>query len=61
MNTESHTLLTGIKPTGTPHVGNFLGAIKPAIAMVHDYETSYLFIADYHALNTVQDGKRLKS
>lgn len=60
MNTESHTLLTGIKPTGTPHVGNFLGAIKPAIAMVHDYETSYLFIADYHALNTVQDGKRLK-
>lgn len=53
------TLLTGIKPTGTPHVGNFLGAIQPAIQMVHDYKHSYLFIADYHALNTVQDGTRL--
>ncbi len=59
MNQEQKTLLTGIKPTGTPHVGNFLGAIKPAIKMVHDYEKSFLFIADYHALNTVQDGARL--
>jgi len=59
MNTDQHTLLTGIKPTGTPHVGNFLGAIKPAIEMVHEYEHSFLFIADYHALNTVQDGTRL--
>lgn len=59
MNHEQQTLLTGIKPTGTPHVGNFLGAIKPAIQMVHDYEHSFLFIADYHALNTVQDGARL--
>lgn len=59
MNSEQKTLLTGIKPTGTPHVGNFLGAIKPAIQMVHDYEKSFLFIADYHALNTVQDGVRL--
>lgn len=56
---QNKTLLTGIKPTGTPHVGNFLGAIKPAIQMVHDYEHSFLFIADYHALNTVQDGARL--
>lgn len=60
MNTEQKTLLTGIKPTGTPHVGNFLGAIQPAIQMVHDYEKSFLFIADYHALNTVQDGARLR-
>lgn len=60
MNTDHKTLLTGIKPTGTPHVGNFLGAIQPAIAMVHEYKRSFLFIADYHALNTVQDGARLK-
>ncbi len=59
MNSEQQTLLTGIKPTGTPHVGNFLGAIQPAIANVHAYEHSFLFIADYHALNTVQDGARL--
>lgn len=56
---QNKTLLTGIKPTGTPHVGNFLGAIKPAIQMVHDSEHSFLFIADYHALNTVQNGTRL--
>ncbi|MGH7218428.1 MAG: tryptophan--tRNA ligase [Candidatus Microsaccharimonas sp.] len=56
---QNKTLLTGIKPTGTPHVGNFLGAIQPAIEMVHGYEHSFLFIADYHALNTVQDGARL--
>lgn len=59
MNSDQKTLLTGIKPTGTPHLGNFLGAIQPAIQMVHDYEHSFLFIADYHALNTVQDGARL--
>lgn len=59
MNSEQKTLLTGIKPTGTPHVGNFLGAIKPAIALANSYENSYIFIADYHALNTVQDGARL--
>lgn len=55
----SKTLLTGIKPTGTPHVGNFLGAIQPAIQLIHDTKHSYIFIADYHALNTVQDGARL--
>ena len=59
MNTEQKTLLTGIKPTGTPHVGNFLGAIRPAIEQANSYGRSMLFIADYHALNTVQDGKTL--
>lgn len=60
MTTPQHTLLTGIKPTGTPHVGNFLGAIRPAIQLVQEYENSFLFIADYHALNTVQDGAKLR-
>ncbi len=60
MNPTHKTLLTGIKPTGTPHVGNFLGAILPAIQRASEYETSLLFLADYHALNTVQDGARLK-
>lgn len=59
MNTEQKTLLTGIKPTGTPHVGNFLGAIQPAIARANEYEHSFIFIADYHALNSVQDGAKL--
>lgn len=59
MNSDQKTLLTGIKPTGTPHVGNFLGAIRPAIELAHSYNRSFIFIADYHALNTVQDGARL--
>jgi len=43
--------LTGIKPTGMPHIGNWLGAIKPAIKLVDNYAPLY-FIADYHALTS---------
>lgn len=50
--------LTGIKPTGTPHIGNYLGAIKPAIELAREY-TAYYFIADYHALTTVKDAREL--
>ena len=50
--------LTGIKPTGTPHLGNYLGMIKPALELVDDYQALY-FIADYHALITVKDRKEL--
>jgi tryptophanyl-tRNA synthetase len=46
--------LTGIKPTGTIHLGNYLGAMRPALALAESYETLY-FIADYHALTTVHD------
>jgi tryptophanyl-tRNA synthetase len=51
--------LTGIKPTGEPHVGNWLGAIKPALALAAGYET-YYFIADYHALNIIYDAEALR-
>jgi tryptophanyl-tRNA synthetase len=49
-------ILTGIKPTGTPHVGNYLGAIRPALRHAADpaLEACY-FIADYHALTTVHE------
>lgn len=46
--------LTGIKPTGVPHLGNYAGAIRPAIELAADYDAFY-FIADYHALTTVRD------
>ena len=47
--------LTGIKPTGMIHIGNYLGAIKPAIEMNKDGEfDNYYFIADYHSLNTLK-------
>ena len=51
--------LTGIKPTGEPHIGNWLGAIEPALGLARDYET-YYFIADYHALTTVHKGDDLR-
>ncbi len=50
--------LTGIKPTGQPHIGNYLGMIKPALELAEDYQALY-FIADYHALTTVKDKKEL--
>jgi len=53
-------VLTGIKPTGMPHLGNYLGAIKPALELAKSYEARY-FIADYHSLNSIKDPKLLKS
>lgn len=46
--------LTGIKPTGLPHIGNYFGMYKPAIELAKEYDTRY-FIADYHALNTMRN------
>jgi len=51
--------LTGVKPTGTPHIGNLLGAIRPALALQGTYE-SYYFIASYHALTSVRDREILQ-
>jgi len=52
--------LTGIKPTGDLHIGNYFGAIKPAIDLAMEYDARY-FIADYHALNSVKDPNELSS
>ncbi|MCL2759048.1 MAG: tryptophan--tRNA ligase [Treponema sp.] len=52
--------LTGIKPTGDLHIGNYFGAIKPALELTKEYDARY-FIADYHALNTMRDPKGLNS
>lgn len=46
--------LSGIKPTGTLHIGNYLGMIKPALELIEKFQTLY-FIADYHALTTLKD------
>ena len=52
--------ITGIKPTGTPHIGNYFGAIKPAIELANNPELDcYYFIADYHALNFVKSNEEL--
>ena len=54
-------ILTGIQSTGTPHLGNLLGAIIPAIKMANSSENeSYLFIADMHSVTQIKDPKQLK-
>ena len=54
-------ILTGVQSTGTPHLGNLLGAVLPAIAMAEDPENeSFLFIADLHSLTQIKDGDTLR-
>lgn len=54
-------VLTGIQATGTPHLGNILGAISPAIQMSNSsQEESFIFIADLHALTQIKDAETLK-
>lgn len=54
-------ILTGIQSTGTPHLGNLLGAIFPAIAMAKDNKDAFLFIADMHSLTQIKEGAALKN
>lgn len=54
-------VLTGIQSTGTPHLGNLLGAILPALEMAKDTQNdSFLFIADLHSLTQIKDGALLR-
>ena len=54
-------ILTGVQSTGTPHLGNLLGAIIPAVEMSkNSKEESFLFIADMHSLTQIKDAKVLK-
>lgn len=55
-------ILTGVQSTGTPHLGNLLGAIIPAIEMANDPKNeSFMFIADMHSLTQIKDGEELRS
>ncbi|KUK46058.1 MAG: Tryptophan--tRNA ligase [Anaerolinea thermophila] len=51
--------LTGIKPTGRPHIGNYLGMYRPALELMKNYQGMY-FVADYHALTTMRDPEALR-
>ena len=54
-------ILTGVQSTGTPHLGNILGAVLPAISMTkNNNEESFLFIADLHSITQIKDGKKLR-
>jgi tryptophanyl-tRNA synthetase len=51
--------LSGIKPTGTPHLGNYFGMIRPGLDLAREYQALY-FIADGHALNQIRDGDEIE-
>ncbi len=54
-------ILTGVQSTGTPHLGNLLGAIMPAVKMANQPDNdSFLFIADMHSLTQIKDGANLR-
>ncbi|MBD3890694.1 tryptophan--tRNA ligase [Olleya marilimosa] len=55
-------ILTGIQSTGTPHFGNIMGALRPAIALANDAKNeSFLFIADMHSLTQIKDAETLRN
>lgn len=51
--------LSGVKPTGAPHIGNYFGAMKQFVELQDEYDF-YAFIADYHALNFIQNAEEMK-
>jgi tryptophanyl-tRNA synthetase len=59
MENKRKIVLSGVKPTGRVHIGNYFGMMKQVVDLQDDYEESLIFIADYHALNTVQDAQEM--
>ncbi len=54
-------VLSGVKPTGIPHLGNYFGAIQQHVALQDEFPgEAYYFIADYHAMTTVHDAERMR-
>src|SRR3974390_2206371 len=56
---QPRRILSGVQPSGKLHLGNYFGAIKQHIAL-QDEGQSFYFIADYHAMTTIQDAKVLR-
>jgi tryptophanyl-tRNA synthetase len=59
MNSDKKILLSGVKPTGRPHVGNYFGAMKQFVDLQNEHN-SFVFIANYHALTTVANKDELE-
>ena len=60
MSENKKILLSGVKPTGRPHIGNYFGAMKQFVQMQDDFK-SLVFVADLHALTTVQNKEEMQS
>ena len=58
---DKPVLVSGVKPTGDLHIGNYFGAMRQFVALVQEGKYQpYIFIADYHALNTMQDAEEMR-
>ena len=58
---SSHRFLTGITPSGTPHLGNYVGSIRPSVQASQRADVqSFYFLADYHALIKIDDPARIQ-
>ena len=60
MTTATPTFLSGIQPSGLPHLGNYFGAIRQHVASQETPGEHFFFIADYHALTTIHDAEALR-
>jgi tryptophanyl-tRNA synthetase len=61
MANEKPVLVSGIKPTGDLHIGNYFGAMRQQVELAQsDKYRSFIFVADYHALNTMQDAEEMR-
>jgi len=58
--TKKKRLLSGVKPSGRPHLGNYFGAMKQFVDLQNDFDENFIFIADYHALNTLQNREEMR-
>ncbi len=56
---EKNVLLSGVKPTGRPHIGNYFGAMRQFVNLQEEYR-SFIFVADYHAITTLHDPQALR-
>ncbi|MEK7505144.1 MAG: tryptophan--tRNA ligase [Patescibacteria group bacterium] len=59
MNQEQKILLSGIQPTGAPHLGNYFGAMRQFVELQNEYQ-AHIMIADLHALTTVKEASKLR-
>ena len=58
----SKIILSGVKPTGRPHIGNYFGAMKQFVDLQNSEPEAikYFFVADYHALNLIQNAEEMR-
>ena len=61
MSDQKPVLVSGVKPTGDLHIGNYFGAMRQVVELTKEGKyRPFIFVADYHALNTMQDAEEMR-